>query len=209
MQRALARLLTDDALRARFLANPVRACEELGLEESDAQQVARMAPGRLRLAGRSLQHKRLQDARRLLPATAVALGPRFDALFLDHARLRPMQPAQTIHHDVETFAGQLLEAMRRESTDRRTRETAEYETCWLRASYPRPTLIVRRFVSVSFPGMRAPGTLAIWLRLTAGGEIHHRVMSCPRWWPPFLRARPEAAGRDHVSADARFPIINP
>lgn len=192
VERALARLLTDDVLRARFLADPVGTCGGLGLEGSDVEQVARLASARLRLAGQSLLYKRLQDARKLLPATAASLGPRFDALFLDHARLHPMRPGETVHDDVERFARQLLESMRREGTERRTRETAEYEACWLQASHPRRTLIVRRFAypvnalvgtycgggAAQLPSLR--GTVAIWLRLSRGSEIRHRVVSLPR-----------------------------
>jgi len=59
LQRFLARLYTDDALRARFLAQPVAVARECGFDDADAQRLATEIDARsLTLAARSYAKKR-------------------------------------------------------------------------------------------------------------------------------------------------------
>jgi hypothetical protein len=58
VERMLARLLTDRALRERFLADPVGIATAEGLSAEEAEMIARMPAPDLRAAGRSYDHKR-------------------------------------------------------------------------------------------------------------------------------------------------------
>jgi hypothetical protein len=63
VERLLARLLTDRALRERFLADPADVAREEGLSPEEAEAVALMPAQDLCTAARSYQHKREANAR--------------------------------------------------------------------------------------------------------------------------------------------------
>ena len=81
VQAALARLYTDEAERAAFLADPQGAACALGLEADDAATLAAIAPQTLRRFADSLKAKSLLDARKMTPLTARALGDDFGRRF--------------------------------------------------------------------------------------------------------------------------------
>jgi hypothetical protein len=57
-EQFLAALYTDDAFRARFIADPRTTALAAGLPEDDARELARMDMEALRLAARSFAKKR-------------------------------------------------------------------------------------------------------------------------------------------------------
>jgi pantoate kinase len=58
VERFLARLLTDPALRERFLADRAGVAKQAGLSPEETEAMARMPSQDLRTAARSYQHKR-------------------------------------------------------------------------------------------------------------------------------------------------------
>jgi hypothetical protein len=77
MQAALARLFTEAEARADFARDAKAAARGWGLDKTEADRLASLAPGAVdRFAG-SLRAKRALDAGKLLPTTALALGPDF------------------------------------------------------------------------------------------------------------------------------------
>ena len=64
VERLLAQLLTDQAFRERFLADPAGVAKAEGLSPDEAEAVARMPTQDLRTAARSYQHKRDATAHR-------------------------------------------------------------------------------------------------------------------------------------------------
>lgn len=59
LQRFLARLYTDDALRARFLAHPAAVARECGFDDTQAERLAvEIDAESLTLAARSYAKKR-------------------------------------------------------------------------------------------------------------------------------------------------------
>jgi len=59
LQRFLARLYTDDALRARFVAQPAAVARECGFDDAQAERLAAEIDAEsLTLAARSLAKKR-------------------------------------------------------------------------------------------------------------------------------------------------------
>lgn len=60
LEKFLARLYTDDALLARFLADPYAIARECGLDDATAREVAKIDRESLTLAARSFERKRRQ-----------------------------------------------------------------------------------------------------------------------------------------------------
>ncbi len=85
IQRALALLFTDAALRERFFNDPQRVGQDLGLSADDIQQVAQISGQQVRRFASSLHSKRLGEIYKLLPLTYKALGKQFTALFCQYA----------------------------------------------------------------------------------------------------------------------------
>lgn len=67
VERLLARLLTDQAFRERFLADPAEVARGEGLSAEEAEAVARMPVQDVRTAARSYQHKRDANGRKRRP----------------------------------------------------------------------------------------------------------------------------------------------
>ena len=78
VQVAMARLFTDAEARAAFARDLIAAGRALGLDEADAASLAELTPRALERFAESLRTKRVLDARKLLPLTALsALGDGF------------------------------------------------------------------------------------------------------------------------------------
>jgi hypothetical protein len=73
-ESALARLATDDALRARFAAAPAETADALGLDGQDAERLAALDRDRLDLFAEQLRLKRYGEVRAQLPRALAALG---------------------------------------------------------------------------------------------------------------------------------------
>ena len=80
---ALARLLSDQRLRAGFKANPADATHKLNVRAEDFAAVAALAPDELEIQARVLLRKRLDAIRSIIPQTCARLGetlwPRFES----------------------------------------------------------------------------------------------------------------------------------
>jgi hypothetical protein len=88
VERALARLYTDAALRERFYAAPEPTAAELGLDAADLGRVLAVDRERVELFAESLVAKRFGEVRQLLPRALAAfgeaaLGERFAAFARD------------------------------------------------------------------------------------------------------------------------------
>jgi hypothetical protein len=107
VQRALARLFTDKAVREAFLTDPQSGAAMLGLDEGDATLLSRVAPRELRRFAASLASKRVLDARKWTPLVAEALGDRFCPLFAASPDSRdPVRQAEAFAAYLAALAGQ-------------------------------------------------------------------------------------------------------
>jgi len=105
LQFALARLATSDAARAAFDRDPNLFMREFELGAADRARLARVAGARLHAYADSLDRKRANEAARLLPLAAAALGPAFRAAFMRHARRTVLpQTADRYRADAIAFA---------------------------------------------------------------------------------------------------------
>jgi len=85
VQRVLAQLYTNTALRERFLCDPQTVGQALGLGGTEIEQIAQMSAQQITRFAHSLQSKRLGEIDKLLPLSYKVLGTRFTALFRQYA----------------------------------------------------------------------------------------------------------------------------
>jgi hypothetical protein len=191
VQAALARLYTDAAWRASFLADPEAAGATLGLAAAEARQLAGLAPAQVELVAGSLRRKRLTEVVKLLPLSHRALGPRFAALFWRHADAYLPRGTKRHRADALAFTAYLARAARAEPLDPPwAADLLAYEAAWLAASDPGCRVLLRRFRhdprplahALAHNGPRPSPTphpaLALWLHLP-GGRVWHGALSLP------------------------------
>ncbi len=154
-QAALARLAVDAELLEQFLSEPSAAAAGLGIAPHEAELLASRVGGLARFA-RSLVSKRLGEARRLLPRTALLLGERFDTVFRRYAATTPSRGPRRHERDALALADRLASELTGEA-----RQALLYEKGWIQARLGRQ-LVVRRLGS---------GSVAVWLRL--GRQLRH------------------------------------
>jgi hypothetical protein len=189
VQAALARLYTDAAWRADFLADPEGAGAGLGLDAAEVRQLAQLGPGQVQLVAGSLRRKRLNEVVKLLPLSHRALGPRFAALFWQHADAYLPRGTKRHRDDALAFAAFVARAARVEGLEPPwAADLMRYEAGWLATSVPGCRGLLRWFRcdprSVAHAlahGDGAPpaakgATLALWVRLPWRG-VWHRVVA--------------------------------
>jgi hypothetical protein len=198
LQRALARLSTDAALREQFLADPEAASLALGLPPGSGEELARLPAQPLDSFARSLIHKRMGDVGKLLPHTRRALGERFGALFLEYARGTAGSTAvgrlpdgpRKFQEDAIAFAAFLQQVAGREPPW--IDELARYEAVWLKMQdphrrwtagwfrYPISEIIRGLMIGVEVPRrQRAWTTVVVWFRVGLKGALRHWVVRLP------------------------------
>ena len=185
VQAALARLFTDEAVRAAFFKDPQSAGRALGLDAGDAALLARMAPPAIRQFAASLNAKRVLDARKMMPLTAQALGEAFAGHF--RAAVAPLPETAGRGEEAQALAGRLATlAKTRAIAPIWIGDLARYEAAFVEAATRRFGLRLRQFVypvATIVVALRAgapPGdiaakpTLGIWAR-RPGGRLFHRL----------------------------------
>jgi hypothetical protein len=185
VQAALARLFTDEAVRASFLEDPQSAARALGLDEADASMLAQLAPQALRQFAGSLKAKRILDARKIMPLTAQALGEAFAGHF--RAAVAPLPENAGRGEEAQALAARLATlAKTRAISPVWIGDLARYEAAFVEAATRRSGLRLRLFgypVGTIGVALRAPAppkdiaakpTLGIWAR-RPGGRLFHRL----------------------------------
>jgi hypothetical protein len=195
LQRLLAHVYTDDALRREFFAAPEVVAKRFGLSDDELSQVQPLSAGQVEYFAGAVRRKRLRAVARLLPLSHRALGPRFAALFADYASgsapgRRPRQ-----RQDAVAFAAYVERIARTEPLEPAwAAEQMRYEAAWVAMAEPGRRVLVRRLrepISARAPlaGAERPARargrgLAIWWRLSPDSRSGHLVLSVPRFgWP--------------------------
>ena len=70
VERLMARLMTDRALRERFVADPAAVARESGLSPPETEAIAKIPMADLHTAARSYDFKRAAERRRTHPLLA-------------------------------------------------------------------------------------------------------------------------------------------
>jgi hypothetical protein len=91
LQQALAHLYTREDARRAFASDFAAFAERFGLKAADRERLAAVAGVRLHAYVDSLDRKRANEAARMLPLSARALGPAFRSNVLRYARRRQLR----------------------------------------------------------------------------------------------------------------------
>nr|UXE45584.1 hypothetical protein Hi04_10k_c4998_00027 [uncultured bacterium] len=182
VQSALARLFTDESLRARFFDDPTALGRSLGLDDREASDLAGLSRDHVSHFAATLRHKRVDDARRYLPLTAAALGDGF-APHLLAAIGGPSPPGR--HRD---DARALVEDLATVDEPAWAADLARYELTFREAMGRGFVVLVRRFrypvgrLASAIrrggvpPEIRPRPTIGVWLRIPGRRGVVHRVL---------------------------------
>ena len=187
VQRVLALISIDRALRERFFADPATIGAELGLATGEAAGMARIPRRQIEQFADSLRRKRRDQVRRVVPITARALGRKFAGLF---DRYLDSSPPRGSKADLADAAG-LVAAMGRwadQIDPPWAVDLARYELAWREAARAGRFPIMRifrfpvaRIATRCEPDSAAPRlTLACWWRPVGRGSVRHIVMTMPK-----------------------------
>jgi hypothetical protein len=141
LQTALAHLYTDTAAAELFARDPAAFAREHKLTERELAQLQSLPAKRIRSYARSLTRKRINEARRLLPLTAKALGTAFDMLFSHYASTALLDEHPRYVRDACSFA-RFLEVQGVESA---VNAVARFETANLQARMSRALFRIESF----------------------------------------------------------------
>ena len=202
VQAYLARLYTDRGVRQHFFADPVAAAMAAGVQPADATMLAQISPVQVRRFAHSLQRKRLNEVRKLLPATCAALGDRLLPLFFGHADTFVPTGRDKYQADARAFCAYLSRRFRADDlAPRWIGEVVRYEEGWLMAAGRSRCIQLWsfRYAPLDLLAARGEGngsiappprpSLVIWWRLVPGHDIRHASWSLPRLAaPPWAAA---------------------
>lgn len=178
VQALLASLYTDAATRDAFYTDPQGWCDARALDAETRAMVLAMAGAQaqqeVQAFASSLIHKRLGAIYTLLPRAHAAMGEamhaRFHA-FTDRGEAPPKGQGKH-REDAERFGRWLLDEGDLEPV---ARELLRTDLALLRATRPRPTLIIRLVSHTLGPDDQPRALprrrLTIWLRVRAGSAL--------------------------------------
>jgi hypothetical protein len=187
VQRALARLSIDQALRDQFFADPARGGAALGLRAEEALGLARIPRRQVEQFADSLARKRRDQVRRLIPKAAHALGRQYAVLFERYIGESRVRGSKAGLDDAAAFVAAL--APQADSLEPSWAvELARYElSCRQAALAGRcPILRVFRFpvgrlgAGLETEPVTPRATLACWWRPRRRAATWHVVISMPR-----------------------------
>ncbi len=188
IQKVMAQLFIDQAIRRQFFDDPTAIGAKLGLSAAEAQSLAQVSRCQFEQFGNSLVRKRRDQVRGSLPNTAHMLDREFTALFDRYVNQARPRGSRADLDDAALFVA----ALRRSKGSLQPEwivDLAQYELAWRWSARPGHRLIVRRFrfpicgiTSGQDPGPTAPRpTLAIWWRPPWRKCVWHVVISAPLW----------------------------
>ncbi len=207
-QDFLAQLYTDSGLRTRFFADPHGVGMAVGLAADLAAQLAELSSDEVTFFAHSLQRKRLNEVRKLLPLTDRALGMRFVKLFLQYAESHIPKGIKKHGEDALAFAAYVERVARAQRVGPAwVVDLIRYESAWVNVHcrprrwqvrwYRHPVdklvrgLMDDRGTTVC---LRRP-TIGLWLRFSRRSKLWHAVVSLPPLtvlgWVRRRRAAPD------------------
>jgi hypothetical protein len=192
VQHALARLYTDAALPARFLADPLAVGTELGLTDEEARQLGTLSVQQIRFFAATLRRKRLGELRDLLPLTHRLLGQTFVALFWQFASTYVPRGIHKHRDDALAFVRFLeqtvgaaglrpawaLDLVRYEAARLEAAETARRWTL-RRFRYPVATVVQALAHEATPPALRPQPTICVWMRLSTRHAPRYLQLALP------------------------------
>jgi len=184
VQAALARLFTDEGLRDRFFADPIAVGRSLGLDQAEAVGLSALSARHVEDFAATLRHKRVDDARKVLPLTARSLGGDFGRHLLA-AIEGPTPPGRHVD-DARALVARLAQTAGIAPVW--MADLARYEFAFREAMAMRRGIALRRFrfpvdriVASIYRGepieeYKPRPSLGIWSRLPGCRGLLHRVV---------------------------------
>ncbi len=196
IQRSLAQLYTNTAVREAFFADPQRVGSAWGLRPEEVEQLAQVSAREVRLFAHSLHRKRFNAICKLLPLTRQVLGERCAQYFSQYADSYLPNGPKKHRADTLMFATFLTQRVQAESLSPAwVVDVIRYEAMSLHVGDPKCWGAIRWFHypvrqliqtvvaqdgeawrPVCLPQL----TIAVWLRLPWKSQLRHVVLSLPR-----------------------------
>jgi hypothetical protein len=188
VQKAMAQLFVDRAIRSQFFDDPAATGAMLGLSAAEAQSLAQVSQCQFEHFGKTLVLKRRDQVRSSLPNTARVLGREFTSLFDRYLNQALPRGSRALLDDTALFVA-ALERSKGSLQPEWIVDLAQYELAWRCSARPGHRLIVRRFrfpvcriIGAGDPGPTAPHpTVAIWWRPPWRKSVRHVVIFAPLW----------------------------
>lgn len=160
-QHVLARLYTDPAFRKEFYAKPREIGQELGLSESEIEELSEAAREEVRRFSDSLGWKRLREVEKLIPSTRDLMGEDFERTFFDFARSFNPQGIKKHYEDAVEFCRSVQS---KDNISAIIKSAARFESTRL--------TFFNESRTFAFCRLR-PGILSFALWLRVGGRVFH------------------------------------
>ena len=178
-QNLLAKLYTDENLRAAFFSEPEKIGKEFFLNESEITEISEMLQEEISFFSESLIFKRLREAEKILPLVRESIGDDFPRLFREFAQL---YNPQTVKKHLEDALEFCVFLQKHASVSEISKNAAKYE--WAKLKFfndsPPITICFLRFDVRKINNQNAltnnsnekrKTKIAVWLR--AGNTVKH------------------------------------
>src|SRR5215208_5475775 len=195
IEQILARLSSDEELRARFVANPFTLGRELGLTPTRTRQLRREAAARFDSFAATPRERRFVQVNKLLPLTHRVLRDRFTNYFDRYVAEHGAVSFERLFGDVLHFA-EYLEAKLRDDYlgSGWTLDLLRFEKSRVKAADPKRHLVVAYFrhdISRLVRGVARKDAMfevvvrrsvAVWWRRRPRDPVRYAAFAAPRLW---------------------------
>lgn len=178
IQEVLARLYVDSELRRQFFDNPTEIGQKLGLTAIEIQQLRELRSPQIDFFARSLQRKRLNAVRGLLPLTVQGLGSQFSVIFSQYAETYTPSGIKKHQDDAVMFCNFLARGNHLDPPW--IGDIANYEKGWLLAAKPgfrwhrcHFRYEIAPFVQSGSPEIQKSSAIAIWVRFSPTAKTRY------------------------------------
>ena len=193
IEQILARLSTDETLRARFVENPFALGRELGLSPTRTRQLRREAAERYDSFAATPRERRFVQVNKLLPLTHRVLGARFTHYFDRYVAEHGAVSVERLFGDVLHFAEYLEEKLHDDYLGSGwTLDLLRFEKSRVKAADPKRHLVVAYFrhdISRLVRGVARKDAMfevvvrrsvAVWWRRRPHEPVRYAVFAAPR-----------------------------
>jgi hypothetical protein len=193
IEQILARLSSDEELRARFVNDPFALGRELGLTTAASRQLRRAAAVRFDTIAATPRERRFVQVYKLLPLSHRVLKGRFTFYFDRYVAEHGAVSFEHLFGDVLAFADYLEEKIKEDHLGSGwTLDILRFEKARIKAADPNRRLVVATFrhdISRLVRGVMRKGelfaavrrrTVAVWWRKRRHEPIRYAVFNAPR-----------------------------
>ena len=193
IEQILARLTTDEKLRARFVENPFALGREMGLSPTRTRQLRREAAERYDSFAATPRERRFVQVNKLLPLTHRVLGGRFTHYFDRYVAEHGAVSVERLFGDVLHFAEYLEGKLRDDYLGSGwTLDLLRFEKARVKAADPKRHLVVAYFrhdISRLVRGVARKDAMfevivrrsvAVWWRRRPHEPVRYAAFAAPR-----------------------------